>query len=200
MTSTVPNLGNKALLQEYALLRSLIACTPVDWLVVLANPRCEERALLGLLAKGFVTYRPMVPDLRIAKNSKKAIDASKAMFARYIFVGIDRNNRLSTDEIRSCHGVEKILTFREDQAPHRVPAEQILNIAAHAQEAQLGKISVVGHGFEIGDGVIIISGKANFMKGKIEDLNKEKGMARVNLKMFGSQRVVNVPVDKLDLV
>lgn len=200
MSATARNIGNKALEQDFALLRALIRQAPLHWLAIQTNPRCEERAALGLRSKGFVTYLPMVPDTRKAGRSKCEIDASRPMFARYVFVGNNPNSWISTDEIRSCDGVEGILTFRADQGLHRIPAHQIGIIAEAAQQAQLGKKSVVGHGFEIGDGIVIVSGALNHFKGKIHDLNEKQGTARVDLKLFGGDAPATVSLDNIDLL
>ncbi|QFT31802.1 transcription antitermination protein NusG [Labrenzia sp. THAF82] len=200
MSKGAPNIGNKALEQDFGLLRSLLLHAPLDWLAIQTNPRCEERAALGLRAKGLVAYLPMVPDTRKAGRSKCEIDNSRPMFARYVFVGLARRDLISTAAIRTCDGVECILSYREDKAPHYVPRKQIALIAEAAQQAQLGKISVVGHGFEIGSGVVIVSGAMNFKHGVIEELNDKRGEAKVAVDAFGGTTVVTVPVDKLDLV
>jgi len=199
MTTTIDavvGIGNRALEQDFRLMRDLVREAPLRWVAVKTGPREENRASERIRDAGIVSYLPMVPDLRKAVRSKKNIDCSRPMFARYVFAGC-RDLEFSTAMIRGMEGVEAVLSSSLDGRAHVIPASQMLPSVEAAQIAQLRMKSFVGQSFEIGDGVAIVAGEANELGGLVREVDESKGRARVSVVLFGSERSVSVPLDKL---
>ncbi|SDR10951.1 transcription termination/antitermination NusG family protein [Pseudovibrio sp. Tun.PSC04-5.I4] len=199
MKMTAPNAGNKALEQDYMLLRALMTKSSLEWIVVQTNPNCEDRAHASITATGAIAYLPKIPAIRKVKRSGKVIDVSGPMFPRYLFVGLDCNERGSCDQVRSCDGVEKILACSQEQAPHRVPLAEMLRILETACEAQVGKKPTTGQLFSVGSDILLVAGVGATLKGVVSKLRAGGQTLKVELKAFGRTTTAIVPADKVEL-
>ncbi|SDR09947.1 transcription termination/antitermination NusG family protein [Pseudovibrio sp. Tun.PSC04-5.I4] len=199
MKMTAPNAGNKALEQDYMLLRALMTKSSLEWIVVRTNPNCEDRAQASITATGAIAYLPKIPVLRRPKHINKTIDASQPMFPSYLFVGLDINARVSCDQVRSCDGVEKILASSLEQPPHRVPLAEMLRILETACDAQFGKKAVNGQVFSVGSDILLVAGVGATLKGVVSELRAGGQTLKVELEAFGRTTKVIVPVDEVEL-
>ncbi|CAH1658627.1 Transcriptional activator RfaH [Hyphomicrobiales bacterium] len=92
------------------------------WMVVRTNIKCEHRAKAGLIVKGFDVYLPILTRWKTHAGRKHI--ASFPLFARYIFLGIDRS-RQSIYDILSVDGVESLLSVNGKPAvvPNKIVAD-----------------------------------------------------------------------------
>ncbi len=191
------NAGNKALEQDYYLLRALIKQVPLDWVVVQTNPNCEERAQASVLATGAIAYLPMIPIVRKSKHRKNSKDTTRLMFPRYMFVGLNIEEGQTCDQVRGCDGVEKILATTPEAAPHRVPVREMVRILETACEAQVGKKNVNGQLFSIGGNIILVAGIGATLKGVVREIKPDGKSLQVDLQAFGRTTKATVPVDSV---
>src|SRR5215813_8236501 len=61
-------------------------CGP-RWFVVYTLARCEDRARLGLEAKGFECFLPTL--IRELRHARRAVIAKRPLFPRYLFCRFD---------------------------------------------------------------------------------------------------------------
>lgn len=189
----------QALRNDYDLLHRLVAVTAIDWIVVLTNPNCEARAMNSLRSKGFIAYQPLEPIARNRSRQKRtSIDASRPFFPRYVFVGLDRTAGQSSNVVRACDGVEKILTFRADQFPHIVPARHMQTIMEAAWQAQTDKKYVVSQMFEVGEGIRFTTFAFSGFTGFVTAYDEAKELVSAEVSIFGRATPVTVPVDNVE--
>ncbi|KZL17509.1 transcription termination/antitermination protein NusG [Pseudovibrio sp. WM33] len=193
------DIGGTAICRVYSTVQALVRIAELDWIVVQTNPRCELRACAGIEATGALTYLPMIPALRKRKRGKKAIETSKPMFSRYLFVGLNRKVGMTCDQVRSCDGVEKILAAEPDAPAYLVSAREMELIMEAEKSAQLEKKSVEGQAFEVGDNVVLIAGAFVDCRGQVQDIKSNGESLRVELDVFGRSTNVIVPLDKVAL-
>lgn len=104
------------------------------WFVVWTNPKCEQRAMGGLVAAGYQAYLPM--SAKWAKLSRpkpgepNRVRTTNPLFPRYLFVGLDTDTPFYP--IRLIDGVAGIVTNKG--APVMVPG----HIVAALREAESG--------------------------------------------------------------
>ena len=183
---------------DYELMRSLVAVSALDWIVVLTNPNCEERALKSLKAAGLIAYQPLEPIGRTRKGQRKSvIDASRPFFRRYVFVGLDRLAGDGAETVRGCDGVEKILTFHFDQRPHIVPAKEMQIIMEAAWRAQTDREYVVPQHFSIGEMIRLATTAFAGINVPVSAYDALKGTLKVEVDVMGRPVSVTVPVDKV---
>jgi len=199
MRMTAPNAGNQALEHDYYLLRALIKQAPLDWVVVETNPKCEGRAQASVSATGAIAYLPMIPVVRKSRKRNSSISASRLMFPRYMFVGLNIKEGQTCDQVRGCDGVEKILATTADAAPHRVPLREMARILETACEAQVGKKNVNGQLFSIGGNIILVAGLGATLKGVVREIRPNGKALKVELQAFGRTTKATVAVDKASI-
>ena len=85
----------------------------LEWMVVRTNVKCEQRARAALMARGFEVYLPILARWKIRARRKHL--ASDPLFARYLFVMVDRSSQ-SVYPILSTDGVESLLCVNDRPA------------------------------------------------------------------------------------
>ncbi|WP_310620140.1 transcription termination/antitermination NusG family protein [Flexibacterium corallicola] len=190
---------NRAMQRDYAFLKALIERSTLTWVVAQTNPNCEERAALSLSTAGTVSYLPMMPYTRKVPRAKRRIDNSRPMFVRYVFVGLDPRDGITTSHLRGCDGVETFLASRRDIEPHVVCVKEMMNIVDAAHDAQLKNENILGKHFAIGDNVMLVAGAFGTVKGTVRDIRGGGKSVRVDLKDTGSVKSAVVPIDSLAL-
>jgi len=189
-----------ALKQDYALMHALVGVRSLDWIVILTNPACEERAMKSLASAGLITYRPMEPVTRRRRRASKTIDASRPFFPRYLFVALDRSASQYAETVRECDGVENILTFHFDKRPHVVPAREMRAIMEAAWKAQTDQEYQVPQSFSIGEQIHITTPHYQRLEAFVSGYHEAKGMVTAEADMMGQSVRLLVPVDKCQKV
>lgn len=172
------------------------ALDALDWYLIWTNPKCEARALAGLRAAGIAGYRPMLREVRVHYRSKKRVEVERAMFVRYLFVGVDRELGQSLGPVRMCDGVEGLVSFAEDGAALQVPPADLRRVITHEREAARGKRNAAVS-FAIGDKIRIISGPFSGFETVVSAYEARKQQLRADVAMLGGVRPVRVDVDSV---
>ena len=177
---------------DYHTHRPLEAC---DWYLVWTNPRCEERAMAGMLAKGLAVYRPVLVEKRRDYRSKKVRECERGMFTRYLFAGLDRARGQCFADVRSCDGVEGLVSFDADGAPLAVPLGDLKRVIAYAANWSAGQKDMLPVSFKIGEVVRIISGPFSGFKAEVCAYTRRKLKAEVSI--LGGSVPVTLGVDSV---
>lgn len=136
----------------------------VSWYVVRSNPRCEERAFAGLVAKGFETHLPRGVKNVLRRYTRKPQPVRFPLLTGYMFVGMEA---LSEDfaAVRSVDGVKEILGRRMDDgsvgaSKRYIPVPSAIVDAFRKLEADgaLGTSEPEGVRFVPGDSVVVKEG------------------------------------------
>lgn len=84
---------------------------PLIWYAVQCNPNCEEKAVAGLLERGFVAYLPRETKWHRATRRGKAeaqrVPKSRPLMTGYLFVGLCRLQ--SVYSVRQTDGVRALV-------------------------------------------------------------------------------------------
>lgn len=187
-----------AVRRDYDLLRRLVTLSGLDWIVVRTNPNCEDRARKSLSAAGLVAYLPLQSKVGHRKRGvKKQFDVSHPLIPRYVFVGLDRGLGHHAEMVRTCDGVENILTFAQDRMPHIVPATQMRALVETAFQAQTDQKYVVPQCFDIGGPIKLMNETLQLIKGEVTAYDQAKGQVSAEVRLFGRPVKAKVSVDKL---
>ncbi|MEJ8474469.1 transcription termination/antitermination NusG family protein [Roseibium algae] len=190
----------RALMADYGLLKQLVGCAGIDWIVIRTNPACEMRALESLRAAGLIAWLPMVSETRKHGRSKTISDASRPLCTRYLFVGLDRMGGKDSNLARVCDGVEKILSFHLDSRPHIVPKAQMAVIVDQVRKAQTNRKYEELQGFDIGSKFMLLTDAFKGFEATVTAYDAAKGMVTGTALMLGQEVPVVAPVDKIRAV
>jgi transcription antitermination factor NusG len=172
------------------------ALNALDWYLIWANPKCEARALAGLRALGVAGYRPMLREVRVHYRSKKRVEVERPMFVRYIFAGIDTARGQTLAAVRECDGVEGLVSFAEDGAPLKVPADDLRRVINYEREAATGRRHAPVS-FAIGDRIRIVAGPFSGIETVVSAYEARKGRLMADVEVLGGVRQVRVGVDSV---
>jgi len=82
----------------------------LGWYLVYTKPRQEEVARINLEQQGYTCYLPLIEIEKIRR--RKAVLVTEPMFARYLFIQLDRSTTgKSWSPIRSTLGVSTLVHF-----------------------------------------------------------------------------------------
>ncbi|WP_019997274.1 transcription termination/antitermination protein NusG [Aureimonas ureilytica] len=174
-----------------------------SWFVVRCNPRCEERAVAGLLARKFHVHLPRGVKLIRRRHLRTKQAVSFPLLTSYAFVGLSTETPTFYD-LRQVDGVHSVLG-RAAQDPNdtrcrylSVPASIIdefkrLERAGKFSEVkpEVGKGPVIAgpRHFEPGDKVEILSGPLAGTTFVFDDYFG-RNSARVMQELFGCLRPI----------
>lgn len=182
----------KELAAEHELLLGFAQRYPLDWVVVYCNPKCEPRALAGLMAMGILAYLPQRSVKRKQGRGKQWLDVNVPMFTRYLFAGVDRSIGQSVDNVRACDGVEGIVSFAEDGAPLRLRIDDLCRVVRSVVSGEKVKECLL---FEIGDAVRIIEGPFTGFDLTVSAYAKGMEALRGDVSIFGRDTTLTLEVD-----
>lgn len=179
---------------DYHTHRPLEAC---DWYLVWTNPRCEERAMAGMLAKGLAVYRPMVTKVRAKKANRPRVEVEVGMFTRYLFAGLDRARGQCFGDVRSCDGVEGLVSFDADGAPLAVPLGDLKRVVAYAASGAAARKDAPAVSFKLGEMVRIVAGPFEGFQAEVCAYSRRKREVTAEFGLMGRQVAVTVDVDSV---
>jgi transcription antitermination factor NusG len=84
------------------------------WYAVQTSYRCEQRAALGLTAKGFRTYLPLLREVHMWKDRRKVIDVPA--FGGYLFVHYEPSLR-NRVQVLETSGIVRLLGGNHAPSP-----------------------------------------------------------------------------------
>ncbi|ORE89757.1 transcription termination/antitermination NusG family protein [Aurantimonas sp. 22II-16-19i] len=175
-----------------------------EWFAVRTNPRCEDRAIVTLGARGFEAYLPKGRKLIVHHRTKKTIERTFPLLVGYVFLMMPSDPaRRHWGLVRECHGVKgvlgvdgtpKALPFDEVEALQLAETENRLRFESARRQRASGR-----HGFKEGDDARIATGPFSGFVGQVVDADSRKAI-RLLISVFGGMNEVSVPVDALDRV
>lgn len=96
--------------------------TSMQWYLIHAKPRQEQRALLNLERQGYFCYLPLLSRERITQREKKIVQ--EPLFPRYLFVRLDGGSPArGLAPVRSTLGVSRLVSFGAE--PARVDSQLV---------------------------------------------------------------------------
>jgi len=84
------------------------------WYAVQTTYRCERRVALGLAAKGFTTYLPLLREVHLWKDRRKVVDVPA--FGGYLFVHYEPSLR-NRVKVLETTGIVRLLGGNHDPSP-----------------------------------------------------------------------------------
>ena len=97
-------------------------------------------------------------------------------------------------------GVSGFVGTKGNEKPHPIPSDEIKAILQRAGEIKTNKHVMLKQTFEVGDSVKIIKGPFDTFVGKIDELNLEKGKAKVMVGILGRFTPVEVDFTQVEKI
>lgn len=153
------------------------------WFVVYTNIRCENRAVMGLEAKGFDCFLPQIT--KEITHARRKVIVNRPLFPRYIFVAFDPERDEWFHPIQSTNGVERLI--RNNDIPVRMPEAEIakLRAAQDAGQFDLRDLRPDGVSFEPGELVRVSGGPFADLNAEVLAMLPDKQRVEVLLNLFG---------------
>lgn len=144
----------------------------LDWFAVMTNPRCEDRALRGLVDAGFAAYCPIGLYERRVGKARRREDFTRPLFTRYLFVGLNPSVR-RFGAVRRVDGVREFVGI--DGKPLEISGQKIEMLRVSEDmglfDFRQSKQSIA---LEIGDGVLLVSPPFDGMEATVERVPKTR--------------------------
>ena len=118
----------------------------MQWYVIHAKPRQEQRALENLVRQGFQAWLPMIEVEKVRRG--KLTRVMEPMFSRYLFIRLDKTES-NWSPIRSTLGVSKLVSF--GNVPAVVP-DTLIEALRQADGAQRELLLQEGDAVQFVDG------------------------------------------------
>jgi transcriptional antiterminator RfaH len=162
------------------------------WYVVYTNIKCEQRARMGLCAKGFAVYLPTFQ--REIRHARRVKLVERPLFPRYLFVGFDINRDPWT-EVRRTDGVERLLSHEEIpvRVPHGVVEElrAAAQLVARVEKAAAPTPPIPGDCVKIGDGAF-----RDFVV-QVVSAPDERDRVEILMNVLGGERKIKMALSAL---
>lgn len=136
-------------------------------------------------------YKVLIPeeDTIEIKNNRR-IEKRKKVYPGYLFM-----NMIWDDDVwfllRRINGVSK---FVGGSMPEKVVEKDMLRVVRQTG----GKVKKIEIDFEVGENVKVISGPFRGYAGSIQEINAEKGKAKVLISIFGRETPMELEFDQLE--
>lgn len=170
------------------------------WHVVFTNPRCEERAAKGLLELGYRVFVPKervwvkIPKHRQKKGQPKKKPADRALYPRYVFIGLEPA-RHSLLPAKRTDGVADIVSIYGK--PLTVPKDMIEKLSGerHDEIAREADAFAAFIRSIVGKEAIVENGPFAGLVVTVERVAKRQ--AAVEAKIMGRTKKFNLPLEML---
>lgn len=165
----------------------------VKWYAIQTNPRCENRAALGLEGKGF----PVVAPIRkkwIRKARKQQI-SEQPLFPRYVFVGLRFESDF--DAVRRTDGVFSFVRGANGGYPAQIETEAVQNIQLCHKAGYWDETRAVLN-LPPGGLLKIMEGPFAGMLARLKAADKAECRVSILLSMLGKQHEVDVPLRSVE--
>ncbi|MBR4158878.1 MAG: transcription termination/antitermination protein NusG, partial [Spirochaetia bacterium] len=106
----------------------------------------------------------------------------------------------SLRKIKKIDGASGFVGTRGNEKPHPIPADEIKGILQRAGELKTNNHVMVKQTFEVGETVKIVEGPFDTFVGKIDELNLEKGKAKVMVGILGRFTPVEVELSQVEKI
>lgn len=125
--------------------------TSMQWYLIHAKPRQEQRALLNLERQGYSCYLPLLSRERIIQREKKVVQ--EPLFPRYLFVRLDGGSPArGLAPVRSTLGVSRLVSF--GAGPARIDGQLVEFLKLRESRSLASPESV----FQSGERVLLSDG------------------------------------------
>lgn len=160
------------------------------WYIIRTNPNCEDRACWALAGAGILYFWPQ--RRKAITHARKRVLVDRPLFPRYMFVFLRSDQ--SFFALRRCYGVESVLCENGEPYALRKAALSALDDLMELEAS--GDLDDAIYPKK-GDVVTINTGKlANFQATVLKAHDEQR--IDVMIKMFGVDKLVTVPLDRLD--
>lgn len=179
-----------------------------EWFVVYTNPKCEERAATGFMAKGLASYVPKSTSWR--RQSRREIHQkkpkeriSRPLLTRYVFVELPviRGDQIPFGAIRAIDGVREIVGTSDgplvlardlvEDIKQREGSGEFDDTVRYGRRTIAPKWATLGAAAQLKEGPF-----AGFMAVIEEILPNER--VRLGVHIFGHMTPVEVGLDKIE--
>ena len=106
----------------------------------------------------------------------------------------------SLRKIKKIAGASGFVGTRGNEKPHPIPTDEIKSILQRAGELKTNKHVMMKQTFEVGETVKIVEGPFDTFVGKIDELNLEKGKAKVMVGILGRFTPVEVELSQVEKI
>lgn len=156
----------------------------MQWYVIHAKPRQEQRALENLVRQGFQAWLPMIEVEKVRRGKLSRV--MEPMFSRYLFIQLDKTQS-NWSPIRSTLGVNKLVSF--GNVPAVVPDSLIERLR---QTDGLQREYLLKEG----DAVQFVSGPLQGMEGILQQRDGEL-RAMVLIELISQPQKIITPIDDI---
>lgn len=165
------------------------------WYVVYTNIRCEARANMGLKAKGFDTFYPIIRKKQ--RHARYTVVVERPLFVRYLFVRFDIERDEWFHPIMTTDGVEDLI--RNDTIPVRIADSDLARIisAFRAGDFDLTRKRAISE-FEEGEIVRIGDGVFSGFNARVVAAMPDKQRAEVLLSFLGRSSKIALDYSQLE--
>ena len=161
-----------------------------QWLVVMVEPRCEEKAIKGLQEAGHLAWHPQMTAWRVNYRLKLREKLNQPLFPRYIFVA---KGEQATKSVVDCDHVSKVI----GGVPRIRQSDRDL-VSDLSTKQQHGWFTPGGPAspFKVNDEVAINDdGAFHGLQGLVEKTDAER--STILLEILGTYRKFEVETDSL---
>ncbi len=141
-------------------------------------------------------------EVTVEKDGKKKTIVRKFL-PGYVLLEMDLDAQewlAPLSKIKKVEGVSGFVGTKGNEKPHPIPSDEIKAILQRAGEIKTNKHVMLKQTFEVGDSVKIIKGPFDTFVGKIDELNLEKGKAKVMVGILGRFTPVEVDFTQVEKI
>ncbi|WP_169902751.1 transcription/translation regulatory transformer protein RfaH [Paraferrimonas sedimenticola] len=161
----------------------------MNWYLVYAKPRGEQRAQANLEAQGLEVYLPQIERDKMLRGKKQKVE--EALFPGYLFVRFDPS-QFAVARVKNTRGVAGMVQFGAHMPV--VPSAVVLSIMQQLDD--LNEIPEVTNDFTAGDKVIVTEGPFAHLNAVFQESSGEN-RCFILLEMMGKQQRLEVEQAKL---
>jgi transcriptional antiterminator RfaH len=162
----------------------VIETADMQWYVIHAKPRQEQRALENLVRQGFQAWLPMIEVEKVRRGKLSRV--MEPMFSRYLFIQLDKTQS-NWSPIRSTLGVSKLVSF--GNVPAVVP-DVLIEALRHADGSQHELL------LKEGDAVQFVDGPLKGLEGILQQRDGEL-RAMVLIELINQPQSVSAHLEDL---
>ena len=162
------------------------------WHALYVRSRSEKKVQSLLEENGYVSYLPLISEVRDWSDRKKKIE--EPLFKSYVFVYSSEREHVP---ILNTYGVIKFVSF--EHKPVVVPENQILAIKKFVSDYEKGEEFKISNNedLRVGQRVRIINGPMKGLTGRLETIRNKRHLV-VYIDVVGQSIPVHIPRAKVE--